>query len=107
MDIRILSAEHGLLHPETEIEYYDRRMNPDRAKELHPELVTELRNLITEEEYERVIINMGREYQRAIYGFDEGLNVVVDIIDGNGIGHKGHVLKRVVRGDDSALGVAN
>lgn len=107
MDLRILSAEHGLLHPEEEVEYYDRRMNTERAEELRDGVVSSLRDLILQEQYSRVIVNMGEDYRHAIQGFDQDLDVVVNVIEGDGIGYKGHVLKRVIRGDDSALEVAN
>ncbi|WP_276249159.1 DUF6884 domain-containing protein [Haladaptatus sp. YSMS36] len=107
LDLRILSAKHGLLHPETKIGYYDRRMDTKRGDELRDDVIADLRSLIQNEGYNRVVINMGREYRAAIHGFDEGLDVSVDVIEGAGIGHKGHVLKRVIRGDDSALEVPN
>ncbi|WP_436926034.1 DUF6884 domain-containing protein [Halosimplex amylolyticum] len=107
LDLRILSAEHGLLHPEEEVEYYDRRMDRERAEKLRDEVVSDLRELIRKEQYSRVIINMGEEYKNAIQSFDRDLDVVVTVIEGDGIGYKGHILKRVIRGDDSALEVAN
>ncbi|WP_162265516.1 peroxide stress protein YaaA [Haloprofundus marisrubri] len=107
MDLRILSAEHGLLHPDTEILHYDRKMDTERAKQLQDDVVSELRELINEEGYNRVIVNMAKEYRTAIQGFDDELDVKVDYVCGDGIGYKGHVLKRVVRGDDSAFTVSS
>lgn len=107
LDLRILSAEHGILHPNEQISYYDRRMNAERAQELRPETVEELRRLINEKGYERVIVNMGQEYRAAIQNFDQGLDVKIEFIRGDGIGYKGHVLKRVVRGDDTALEISS
>ncbi|WP_254425893.1 peroxide stress protein YaaA [Haloprofundus sp. MHR1] len=106
MELRILSAEHGLLQPDDQISYYDRRMDTKRAEELRPKVVAELRRLITDEEYDRIIVNMGREYRAAIEGFDRGLDVTTEFIKGDGIGYKGQVLKRVIRGDDTALKVS-
>ena len=107
MDLRILSAEHGILHPDEQIPYYDRRMDTERAKQLRPEVIEELGRLINENGYNRIIVNMGREYRAAIRDFDQGLDVTTEYVQGNGIGYKGHVLKRVVRGDDTALEVSN
>jgi cytoplasmic iron level regulating protein YaaA (DUF328/UPF0246 family) len=106
LDIRILSAEHGLLRPDEKIHHYDRRMDSARAEQLHPVVVEELRELLTNNEYDRVIVNMGKEYREAIRGFNDGLDVTTDFVEGDGIGYKGHILKRVVRGDDSAIEVS-
>lgn len=82
-------------------------MNTERAEEIRDEVMSSLRDLILQEQYSRVIVNMGEDYRHAIQGFDQDLDVVVNVIEGDGIGYKGHVLKRVIRGDDSALEVAN
>jgi predicted RNA-binding protein len=96
-----------LLHPDDKIDYYDRRMNDARAEELRPMTTEQLKRLISEEGYDRIVVNMGKEYRAAIEGFDRGVEVDVELVDGDGIGYKGHVLKRFVRGDDSVLEVYN
>ncbi len=106
MDLKILSAKYGLLEPDEQIEYYDYRMDKQRAEELRPIVVDELQQLILEREYERVVVNMGKEYRMAIRGFDDGLDIIPEYIGGEGIGYKGHVLKRFVRGDDTVLEVS-
>ena len=40
LDMYILSAEHGLLHSEKVIEPYNRLMDPERAKELLPDMIS-------------------------------------------------------------------
>jgi cytoplasmic iron level regulating protein YaaA (DUF328/UPF0246 family) len=106
MDIRILSATHGLIRPDEAISYYDQQMDTERADQLRPAVVAELRDLITEEGYNHVVVNMGAKYRSAIKNFNRGLDVKVDFIEGAGIGYKGHKLKRFVRGDDTVLGVS-
>jgi hypothetical protein len=49
---------------------------------------------------------MEKTYRKAVDGFDEGLDVEVVEVSGGGIGEKGHVLKRILGGDDSVLEVA-
>lgn len=107
LDICILSAKHGLLQPDELIERYDRRMDAARARELKDSVQAELRELIQQNGYDQVIINMGKTYRKAINGFDENLDITTTVVTGDGIGEKGHVLKRVLRGEDSLLEVAN
>jgi cytoplasmic iron level regulating protein YaaA (DUF328/UPF0246 family) len=99
IDIRILSAEHGLLHPEEKIETYDREMDASRADELKPVVVPELCRVIGEGEYEDVVLNMGKTYRRALKGLDSKTDAEVVEIEG-GLGERGHVLKKFVRGEE-------
>jgi len=92
-DLRILSAEHGLLHPADGIEYYDREMDVERATELRPTVANELQSLVESADYERIIVNTGEAYEAAIAGFQEGLDAEVVRIEGAGLGEKGHSLK--------------
>lgn len=101
LDLCILSAEHGIIDPEEPISPYDRRMDTRRAKELGPVVRNELKCRITEKQYNRVVINAGKEYRRAINGFDENLNVETYLVQGDGIGSKGHALKQFLRGEES------
>lgn len=105
LDICILSAEHGVVGPDEPIDHYDRRMDSVRAAALNEEVVTDLRARVRDGGYDRVVVNMGSVYRDAIEGFDDPLSVEVQYIEGAGIGHKGHALKRVVRGDDAPLEV--
>jgi len=102
IDICILSAEHGLIDSDTEIEWYDRRMDSKRAKELAPKVKAEFKRRV-EEEYELVIINAGEAYRKALTGVEDTVNADVHYIEGDGIGYKGHALKRIIRGDFEPL----
>ncbi|GAB6878236.1 hypothetical protein JCM17823_05100 [Halorubrum gandharaense] len=99
LDIRILSAKHGIVDVHEEIEYYDQRMTADRADELRPKVIDDLRRIISENEYDRVILNMGKVYKRALTGFERQINIPVHEVEGSGIGDKGKTLKEYVRGD--------
>jgi len=97
----ILSAEHGLIGPDDEISWYDRRMDADRAAELAPEVEAEI--VERADDYDRVIVNVGGDYNRALAGVESVLDIPVRFVEGDGIGYKGSVLKRVIRGDLGAL----
>ncbi|GAA1324201.1 hypothetical protein GCM10009647_059560 [Streptomyces sanglieri] len=102
MDICILSAEHGLIDADTEIEWYDRQMDTERAAELAPSVRSQLRETVTNT-YDEVIVNVGGAYREALEGVSDIVESDVYYIEGEGIGHKGHVLKRVVRGEREPL----
>jgi cytoplasmic iron level regulating protein YaaA (DUF328/UPF0246 family) len=101
LDLSILSAKHGLLDPDQAIEPYDERMTTERADSMADEVTASLRSTITEGDYERVIINAGKTYRRAVQ--TEELPATVSYISGDGIGAKGQALKQFIRGDDSVL----
>ena len=102
IDIAILSAEYGLVDAETPISWYERRMDAERARDLQAELTEDLGNRVGED-YDRVVLNLGKTYRQAVAEFARQSPVPVEHIDGGGIGEKGHALKRFIRGDDSVL----
>jgi len=98
MDVCILSAEYGLIDAETEIKWYDRRMDRQRARELVSDVTSDLHERVVDN-YDRVIVNVGEVYKKAI---DDGLSTLdVDVyyIQGEGIGVKGSRLKGLIRGE--------
>lgn len=99
IELRILSAEHGILHADDEITNYDRRMTPSRASELHDYVTEDLRHCISNGDYETVIINMGSVYTQAVGNISNGNNADITYVKGDGIGTKGRKLKQVVRND--------
>lgn len=102
IDISILSAEYGLIDAETEIEWYDRRMDSERAKELAPAVQRELRSKV-DDTYRMIIVNLGSTYQLALEGLESNIRPEVYHVEGDGIGRKGHTLKKVIRGDLQAV----
>lgn len=98
LDLCILSAKYGLIDATTEIEWYNQRMDAQRAEELQSEIAAALQNRVTEE-YERVLVNVGQLYKRAIEDELSALDVDVQYIEGDGIGMKGSCLKRIIRED--------
>lgn len=102
LDICILSAEHGLVDANEEIGWYDRRIDEARATEIAPNVRRRLSERVADG-YDRVVINVGRDYRTALTGVEEELNVPVHYVQGGGIGEKGAVLKRLVRGNAAAI----
>jgi len=100
VDLRILSAEHGIVEPTQEIGFYDRRMDSERAERLAPQVSEQLSAAI-DSEYDKLLMNVGREYREALQRAEEELNVPIYYIEAGGIGYKGQVLKRFIRGETS------
>lgn len=96
LDIIIISAKHGVVEPDEEIGYYDRRMDTERAKSLNDEVVNKIVSNVAEEGYEKVWINLGKDYLPAVEGVEDAVDVPVDYIEGSGIGMKGKQLKHLV-----------
>jgi len=99
IELRILSAEHGILRADDEINNYDRRMTPSRARELREYVTEDLRHCILNGDYETVIMNMGSVYNQAVGDLSKHNNIDITNIKGDGIGTKGRKLKQVVRND--------
>lgn len=99
VDILILSAEHGLLDPETPIRAYDRRMTEQRARELNENVVKQLQQRLSRRAYERVWVNLGTDYQPAVAGFTTTASVPVVHLSGR-LGKRGHQLKKILRADE-------
>lgn len=103
IDISILSAEYGLLDQFEEIPYYDQRMNASRAQELNKEVVESIADRVESDDYDRIVVNMGKPYRSAITGLGDEVEVPLVTVSGNGIGEKGHNLHQFIRGDNSAV----
>lgn len=64
--IRILSAEHGILTPETPIAWYDRRLDDARAAALRESVTRTLCRAVEEEHASEVYLALGRRYRSAV-----------------------------------------
>lgn len=102
MDVCILSAKHGLIDEQAKIESYDRRMDASRANELAPAVQNTLSERL-DGTYENIFINVGRDYRQAIDGISTTTDIPVYYIEGDGIGYKGKVLKKVIRGELNSI----
>jgi cytoplasmic iron level regulating protein YaaA (DUF328/UPF0246 family) len=69
-DLLIISAQFGLLRPEALIPYYDQRMNVRLAVALAPKIQTALQQELTSRRYRSILVNLGRDYLKALEGFN-------------------------------------
>lgn len=101
--LRILSAKHGLIHPETEIAPYDERMDQRRAGQLNSEVVEEISSAAAALSARSIVINGGKAYRRAVAGIEDAVpdDVTVRYLQGAGIGEMGTQLKSLIRSDHS------
>lgn len=73
-EVYILSAELGLVSSMELIPNYDRRMTLQRAQELRAHVVGRLRDIINRSYYRELFICVGRNYLRALDGYDTTLS---------------------------------
>jgi cytoplasmic iron level regulating protein YaaA (DUF328/UPF0246 family) len=99
IDICILSAKYGIIDAEDGIKTYDQRMTPSRAEELRESVTDDIRKRVEEKEYGEVVLNLGKDYLRAVDGLSGRCDVDISTVQGGGIGEKGKQLKRFVRSD--------
>jgi cytoplasmic iron level regulating protein YaaA (DUF328/UPF0246 family) len=87
-DLLIISAKYGLLRPDDMIENYDLRLNNQKeALQLRSKVIPQLKEIIKEENYDRIIIIMGKLYKKVIedlvderFVFLESKNGIFDYI---------------------------
>ena len=70
LHVMIISAKYGIISLYDPIEKYDKKMTRRRAKELNKPLKKELTEFLENNEFEKVFINLGKDYKLAIAGTD-------------------------------------
>lgn len=98
LDLCILSAEYGIVDPDEEISVYDRRMDPERARELQSDVRRALNRRIRAGDYDSLVFNLGQEYERAVATLTPDTHLDVTFIEGS-LGVRGKKLKQLVRTD--------
>lgn len=98
IDLCILSAKYGIIESDEVISWYDRRIDSERASEIAPKVAQELAGIV-DASYDKLLINVGRDYLEALEKARKELTVPVYYIQGGGIGEKGSVLKDFIRGN--------
>jgi hypothetical protein len=93
LDICIISARYGLLYPDDLIEDYDVKMTSQRARDLHPEVMKRLQEQLSENSYEELFVNMGKDYLPAIDGLENLVTCPVVYAPGR-IGEKMSAMKQ-------------
>jgi len=104
IDIVILSAEFGLLNLDDQIPMYDRQMTSKRAGELRDDAVSSLVSRVQRGDYDTLVVNMAKQYEKAIEGIDSHVEIEINRIRGGGIGAKGRKLKHLIRSDYAIQG---
>ena len=66
LETYILSAEFGLMQASQPIPNYDRRMTLQQANRLKSPVLACLRRILTEKQYQRLLINVGKDYAVAL-----------------------------------------
>ena len=95
LNMLILSAKHGLITPDTLIEWYDLAMTEHRARELQRSVSTELDRHLEQNDYQEIFVNLGKMYLIAIEKSQEIYNQSQRVIHAEGrIGSKMGHMKR-------------
>ena len=91
LDVLIISAAYGLLPNYQPINDYERRITPERARQLLPAIQRQLQTYINGRKYTQVFINLGKVYMQTLEGFDWGLVSTMEA--SGGIGQKTSQMK--------------
>lgn len=82
-DLLIISAKHGLLHPEDKIYNYNRRLlNKKESLKLKPKVVPKLKKILKQENYKRIILIMGKLYRNIIEDLYDNRFVILESKNG-------------------------
>jgi hypothetical protein len=100
LQIGILSAEYGLIGPDTLIPPYNRRMTRGRAVVLQPHVIAVLRDWLAPQKSVRIFMMLGKDYQPAVEPLDAWLpgEVVEMVVAAGGSGRKQQQLARWLDG---------
>jgi hypothetical protein len=71
LDIYVLSAKYGLINISESIPMYDCKMEPPRARELQPEVLSKLDYLLTNRKYTHFHVNLGKIYLNAVSEYEK------------------------------------
>lgn len=79
VEVKILSAEYGLISADKSLPYYDRRMTKERSKILRRQVIDRLKLSFSEGFHKNLLICLGKDYFEAIHGYESilprGMNV--------------------------------
>jgi hypothetical protein len=71
LDVFVLSAEFGLIAGDRSLPSYDRRMRPERARELRPIVIAKLAQILLPGRHRELFISLGRDYLAAVEGYQQ------------------------------------
>jgi hypothetical protein len=102
LDVYILSAEFGLISSDKPIPNYNRRMTPQRAKELQQPTLNKLKHILIGKQYKELFISLGKDYLRVLAGFESLIPVDVNVtVSTRAIGYKLGELRNWLYGEAS------
>ena len=85
LDVYILSAKFGLISACKPIPNYDRRMTPQRVKELQSHILPELKQVLSGRQYDELFISMGKAYRQVLVGYESLTPANLKVIASTGI----------------------
>lgn len=74
IDVKIISAKFGLIDSETNVPYYDQRLDKQRVAELKSEVQRKFLDLISTDKYSKVYVDLGKDYLALITDLDNATN---------------------------------
>jgi hypothetical protein len=102
IDVKILSAEYGLISDSYLLPYYDRHITKEQAKRLHYWVIRDFTTVLNSKPYTNLLICLGKDYLELIHNYEaiipDGLSVQVAT---GGIGKKLSVLYNWLYGASS------
>jgi hypothetical protein len=93
LDIVIVSAKYGFLRPDDYIDDYNLRMTKQKARSLHSQILSHLRDLFSNNDYQEIFVNLGKDYLPAIKGIEDSVSCPIVHAEGR-IGEKMGAMKR-------------
>lgn len=104
LDVYILSAEFGLISACKRIPDYDRRMTPQRAKELQQSTLSKFKQILTGKQYKELFVSLGKDYLRVLAGFEALIPTNVNVtVSTRAIGYKLGELRNWLYAEASGL----
>jgi len=85
LDIYILSAKFGLIPSDYPIPDYDQKMTRDRSRQLQPEVIAKLKQILNAKPYQQLCICLGQDYFHALekYGTLVKAELIVRVATGS------------------------
>ena len=104
VDVKTLSAKYGLISTDYSLPYYDCRITKEQSEILHRQVIPELETVFSSRTYTNLLICLGKDYLKAIYGYEaiipQGITVQIAI---GGMGRKLSILHDWLYSDLSSL----
>lgn len=69
-DVLILSSRHGIIEEDRVISYYDQKMSMEQARQLLRVNLSVLGDIMTNNPYGEIMINLGKTYMASIKGYE-------------------------------------